>query len=210
MTFNPQRAEALRTAILGTAQSLRHSPEGDVRTLLTEHLALLQEAELIYLTDAFVGEGEEQIGAESERVLPDLNEFAARNEKFAKDNGLRGDPHAELRKTWAPGQRWQRKEMGGDWVDTPKPSWLESVDYRRHPDDIDQSKPWYPDDSGEWVEVPDDCVDCPVPHTTRVQFLYAKERKAETFNDQSAVAGDICWDARPHDPYRIVAYKVVK
>lgn len=73
MTFNPQRAEALRSAILGTAQSLRHSPEGDVRTLLTEHLALLQEAELIYLTDAFVGEGEEQIGAESERVLPDLN-----------------------------------------------------------------------------------------------------------------------------------------
>ena len=95
MTFNPQRAEALRSAILGTAQSLRHSPEGDVRTLLTEHLALLQEAELIYLTDAFVGEGEEQIGAESERVLPDPDEFAARTEKFARDNCLRGDPHAD-------------------------------------------------------------------------------------------------------------------
>ena len=59
MAFNPQRAEALRTAVIGTSQTLRHYPDGDAKNLLTEHLALLQEAELIYLTDAFVGEGEE-------------------------------------------------------------------------------------------------------------------------------------------------------
>lgn len=59
MSFNKDRAEALRSAIRDTVASLKCFISGDVHDLLTEHLALLQEAELIYLTDAFVGEGEE-------------------------------------------------------------------------------------------------------------------------------------------------------
>lgn len=69
MTFNAQRAEALRSAIQGTAYRIKNYPEGDAKTLLTEHLALLQEAELIYLTDAFVGEGEEP------PIFPDIKEL---------------------------------------------------------------------------------------------------------------------------------------
>ena len=203
MTFNPQRAEALRSAIHSTLDWLRiHS--GDTATLLTEHLALLQEAELIYLTDAFVGEGEEQIGAESERVLPDLNEFAARNEKFAKDNGLRGDPHAELRKTWAPGQRWQCRTHGEDeWVEfTETPKWHPGLRYRRHPDDIDPSKPWYPDDSGEWAEGHPRGLP---PHTEISDFLYAFERK----NQKHVALTRACF-AHNLTSVAIVAYKVVK
>lgn len=49
------------------------------------------------------------------------------------------DPHAELRKTWKPGQRWQgRLRDGGpmDWSECGEsPSWHPSLEYRRHPDD---------------------------------------------------------------------------
>lgn len=62
--FNQPRADALRTAIHGTAQHLRHYPDGDAKTLLTEHLALLQEAELIFLTDAFVEEESRDVKSE--------------------------------------------------------------------------------------------------------------------------------------------------
>ena len=144
MTFNPQRAEALRTAVIGTSQTLRHYPDGDAKNLLTEHLALLQEAELIYLTDAFVGEGEEP------PIFPDIKKLddAAGRVSLRKSFG---DQHAELRKTWAPGQRWQarsfRNGQWGPWTDTvsSEPFWFPHQDYRRHPDDVDQpSEP-------EWV-----------------------------------------------------------
>jgi hypothetical protein len=49
------------------------------------------------------------------------------------------DPHAELRKTWKPGQRWQgRLRDSGplDWSECGEsPSWHPSLEYRRHPDD---------------------------------------------------------------------------
>lgn len=52
------------------------------------------------------------------------------------------DPHAELRKTWQPGQRWQTRTMRhgvwGDWSDTisGRPLWFAHQQYRRHPDEI--------------------------------------------------------------------------
>lgn len=52
MTFDPQRAAALRTAIDRTVSWLTWPTDGDAKTLLTEHLALLHEAELLMLTDA--------------------------------------------------------------------------------------------------------------------------------------------------------------
>jgi hypothetical protein len=52
------------------------------------------------------------------------------------------DPHAELRKTWRPGQRWQarsfRNGQWGPWTDAvaSEPFWFPHQDYRRHPDDL--------------------------------------------------------------------------
>ena len=44
-------------------------------------------------------------------------------------------PHAELRKTWREGQRWQtRGDPAGPWLDTT-PCWHADREYRRHPDD---------------------------------------------------------------------------
>lgn len=189
MTFNPQRAEALRTAIFQTLDWLRIHPTGGTGTLLTEHLALLHEAELIYLTDAFVGEGESA-----------------------------SDPHAELRKTWAPGQRWQCRAPGeSEWCDIDdfglrcQPSWDADCEYRSHPDDIDHSpKPWYPDDSGEWVEVPDDQVGCPVHADTRIEYLCARERLRKEWSTDQQAADQLSWGLSTEHGGRIVAYKVVR
>lgn len=204
-TFNQERAEALRTAIIGTAQTLRHFPDGDGKILLTEHLALLQEAELLNLTDA---QGDD----EDAEIALKKAELRKAQDQLARWQGT-DDPHAELRKTWAPGQRWQMKTTFNKWKDlaTP-PGWHSNVEYRRHPDDIDQPpKPWYPDGSGEWVEVPADCMECPVPKNCKVQTILLRERqRAVAYNPVSATAGNFSWDRTPADPLRIVAYKVVR
>lgn len=50
-------------------------------------------------------------------------------------------PHAELRKTWREGQRWQtRGGPTGQWMDTV-PCWYPDQEYRRHPDDFDAVAP---------------------------------------------------------------------
>lgn len=127
---------------------------------------------------------------------------------LAASGPLQNDPHHELRKTWAPGQWWQRREPGRDWVDTVKPSWLENVQYRRHPNDIDQEKPWYPDSSGEWVEVPDDCMECPIEPLTKVFVLLRCDRIKKERYGRSYAAGDWCWDVDPRMSGRIIAFKV--
>lgn len=48
------------------------------------------------------------------------------------------EPHAELRKTWAPGQEWQimPSDSAGAWADLNKicePMWLSKLAYRRKP-----------------------------------------------------------------------------
>lgn len=215
MTFDQPRAEALRTAVIGTAQTLRHYPEGDAKTLLTEHLALLQEAELIFLTDAFVEEESHDVKYDSEQIFPDISELdrAAGRVNLRKTDA---DPHAELRKTWAPGQRWQarawRDGVWGEWTDANSggPLWFPHQQYRRHPDDIDQPKPWYPDDSGEWIEVPDDCMTCPVDGDTRIEYLAAYERSGANYIRDVIEADELSWGYPAESSVRIVSYKVVK
>lgn len=184
MTFNPERAEALRTAIISTSQTIRHYPEGDAKNLLTEHLALLQEAELIYLTDAFVGEGEDQ-----DRRLGRVDL-----------QSLRDEPHAELRKTWAPGQRWQvRLPDGRNWGDfNGEPSWAMGLEYRRHPDDVDQ--PAEP----EWVDWAGG--EMPVEHGTPIEVLH---RSGEIYTTVAGRNYAVRWTHVDHGT-DIVAYKVVK
>lgn len=57
------------------------------------------------------------------------------------------DPHAELRKTWKPGQRWQWRHHGiypiSDWHEVganARPVWDRSFEYRRHPDDAKEGQ----------------------------------------------------------------------
>ena len=69
---------------------------------------------------------------------------------------------------------------------------------------------WYPDDSGEWVEVPDDCMACPVPEDTVVGYLLRREREWKDYCAYPNTASDVCWDLDPEENERIVAYKVVK
>lgn len=68
-----------------------------------------------------------------------LTDPVAYVQKHAKAQDLQNDPHAELRKTWKPGQRWQCRARGMvDWNNIPKPEkpmWMTNIEYRRHPDD---------------------------------------------------------------------------
>lgn len=73
-------------------------------------------------------------------------------------------------------------------------------------------KPWYPDNSGEWVEIPDDCMTEPdgLPAGTVVHVLSRGDRFARRFDyeDDEPTSGG--WDMPPDDDKRIVAYKVVE
>ena len=70
--------------------------------------------------------------------------------------------------------------------------------------------PWYPDDSGEWVEVPGCLTNCPVPSNVEVEVLSRSERDEQIFYKGSKRAGQWEWDKPTYLPSRIVAYKVVK
>lgn len=158
--------------------------------------------------------------------------------------------HSELRKTWAPGQRWQyRFEEQPEWRncmdgDSPvDPNWFPNTEYRRHPDDVpavlspsptraplhwghtgDASDvtayrqppaaptppaPWYPDDSGAWVEVPDTTSTCPCDPDAIVEVLVREERETKRFCSAPRVAKISHWDHDPQSRCRIVAYRKV-
>ena len=72
--------------------------------------------------------------------------------------------------------------------------------------------PWYPDDSGEWVEVPDDLMEPPhgVDSYTEVEVLKRVERRRKNYAPGYVGAGSWNWSHAPTDEARIVAYKVVK
>lgn len=73
-----------------------------------------------------------------------------------------------------------------------------------------ENAPWYPDDSGEWVEVPDYFVVSPVSACTVVEVLLQHERHEKSWKSFPRAAGVFSW-RRLSDSYAsIVAYKVVK
>ena len=57
------------------------------------------------------------------------------------------EPHAELRKTWKPGQRWQFDDPNDDygWMNIipvgAEPNWRPKIKYRRHPNDKEAARP---------------------------------------------------------------------
>lgn len=61
--------------------------------------------------------------------------------------------------------------------------------------------PWYPDDSGEWVE--HDGGPCPIDDETIVEHLWDAEREEKEYTKMESRAGKFFWQ-------NIVAYKVIK
>lgn len=124
------------------------------------------------------------------------------------------DPHAQLKKAWAPGQRWQfRCYESEDWRDVAgNPAWNPHVAYRRHPDDIAGAKPWYPDESADWVEVHARHCDMPdgLSPGDIIEFIVNRERKGKCFNSITRRAGDLTWTNHHDSAERIVAYRIIK
>lgn len=72
--------------------------------------------------------------------------------------------------------------------------------------------PWYPDDSGEWVEVPDDLMGPPAGLKAHdlVETLLRDERDRRS-HTKGANSVDLWqWNIAPKRNHRIVAYKKVK
>lgn len=125
------------------------------------------------------------------------------------------DPHAELRKTWAPDQRWQfrGKKAAGDWSNVVGvPLWDAGVEYRRHPDDIDPPKPWYPDENADWVEVSSDLRAKPaeLQDNDFVEFLYRGERQQKSYVKGVGQVVGLIWNRGPGEDLRIVAYRIIQ
>lgn len=74
------------------------------------------------------------------------------------------------------------------------------------------STPWYPDDSGEWVEVPEDLMEMPanVGRNSLLEVLFQHERDDKGRLECKDLARWCKWDMPAGKGGRIVAYKVVK
>lgn len=73
-------------------------------------------------------------------------------------------------------------------------------------------KPWYPDDSGEWVELPPDNAVIPfeLGYNENVQVLYQSERDDRRWSTGTLPAQEWYWDREEHGTdEQIIAYKVV-
>lgn len=73
-----------------------------------------------------------------------------------------------------------------------------------------ESSLWYPDDSGNWVEVPEGNSVAPyeLHYTDEIEAMYRIERMRENYEPQSYSAGSWKWDEESLE-YQIVAYKKV-
>ena len=102
------------------------------------------------------------------------------------------DPHAELRKTWAPGHHWQaRTRSNTEWISIAgKPHWHADQEYRRAPEGDD----WITWTGGRMP------VEAGIRVRVRMRSGYEVVRLADDFSWSHES------DARRSD---IVAYKVV-
>lgn len=70
-----------------------------------------------------------------------------------------------------------------------------------------KQSPWYPDDSGEWIEY--DGSGQPVDNDVVVEVLFHAERGRQCWKEASTRASGWCWDIKAGSA-KIVAYKIVK
>lgn len=78
--------------------------------------------------------------------------------------------------------------------------------------ELEPATPWYPDDSGEWVEVPEDLMEMPanVGRNSLLEVLFQHERDDKGRLECKDIARWCKWDMPAGKGGRIVAYKVVK
>lgn len=76
----------------------------------------------------------------------------------------------------------------------------------------EQEKPWYPDDSGEWVEVPDDLMEMPkeLHPEDEIETLRLDERESKDYVYNVYSASSWKWNSDFGVAKRVVAYKIVK
>lgn len=72
-------------------------------------------------------------------------------------------------------------------------------------------QPWYPDDSGEWIEVPDNLMGMPreLSSVKRIEYLLKDEREANKWYSYEENPNELDFNENPHYGNRIVAYKIV-
>lgn len=190
--MNLELTTTIRTAINNTLSSLRppvsgtHLPEA-TRAALQTHLDALLKAELQALTSP----------------APDADLTEKISATLTVDTS---DLHAELCRIQAAilERKADRATGRASLADVIKdPLGRTYIDPRK-------DALWYPDDSGEWVEVPDDCVTCPVPEDTVVGYLLRMERENKAYVDDTSPVDALNWGLHQKENGRIVAYKVVK
>lgn len=69
--------------------------------------------------------------------------------------------------------------------------------------------PWYPDDSGEWIEVKGGKRPVGLRGRQRVEALLSSERENERYTELSAPVADWDWGLSEDGGYTIVAYKPI-
>lgn len=69
--------------------------------------------------------------------------------------------------------------------------------------------PWYPDNSGSWIEVSPGSTGRPpgLAAATAVLVLFAFEREDRSWVPRPCCAADVTWGRTENDPFRVVAYK---
>lgn len=104
------------------------------------------------------------------------------------------DPHAELRKTWQPGQRWQarsfRNGQWGPWTDAvaSEPFWFPHQDYRRHPDDLAPQPSPTPQADSQPAAVLDSLLNIVINHEARATPEEVRSMAAELATYRAARA----------------------
>lgn len=141
-------------------------------------------------------------GAYLRRIAELEAELIAEAKKTASEK-LRADQMAEQHRMQAKMHSEAREELAALKAPTPTPS---------NPVELETATPWYPDDSGEWVEVPEDLMEMPAELCDKqtIEILYLQERKNKDWMQCADEPDSWGWSETSGKNYRIVAYKVAK
>ena len=106
-------------------------------------------------------------------------------------------------------ERWKEMRCEDDKVENKLPAKVSEVLSKEISDNTSPLKPWYPDNSGEWVE--HDGSGQPVGDGVLVEVLMVGERDERDYAIRVREAKYWDWGASLYDPNEdIVAYKVCK
>ena len=209
--MNLDQTTAIRIAIRDTTGAIarQETPE-PTRTALQAYLDALLKEELRALT--------------GQALAGNLAGFAEQNEKFAQDMGLRKDPEPPIYENlWLQAtndlnaamdlvqqnQEFFGAQCGDDKIKVIGEFFVKWAAVMMMKPEATHA-PWYPDNSGAWVEVSDDRMACPVAETMLIDYLLLGERTRQSHTPTPQNASELDWGFATGHPARVVAYKVVK